>query len=136
MFQVVHLVWHCGCVHAQNSNRAVHTVCVNFKYCLLLIFLRASNFARMLLRQYGQYAIGCFNFKFSRICIFYIGKYSVIPLVHALCMCTVLGSSRWRWFPVPVAQQAMRIMMMTLLSRSSVCFSVCFRMQQNVPQNT
>ena len=37
---------------------------------------------------------------------------------------------------VPVAQQAVMIMMMSLLSRSSVCFSVCLRILQNAPQNT
>ena len=34
---------------------------------------------------------------------------------------------------VPVAQQAMMIMMMSLFSKSSVCFSVCLRMHQNAP---
>ena len=37
---------------------------------------------------------------------------------------------------VPVAQQAMMILMMSLFSRNSVCFSVCLRMHQNTPQNT
>ena len=37
---------------------------------------------------------------------------------------------------VLVAQQAMMITMISLFSRTSVCFSVCLRMHQNVPQNT
>ena len=43
---------------------------------------------------------------------------------------------RCRWFSVPVAQQEMMIMIMRNFSWSFVCFSVCFRMHQNVPQNT
>ena len=37
---------------------------------------------------------------------------------------------------VLVAQQAMIILMMSLFSRSYVCFSVCLRMHQNALQNT
>ena len=37
---------------------------------------------------------------------------------------------------VPVAQQAMTIMMMSLFSRSSVCFSVCLRMHLRTPKIT
>ena len=35
---------------------------------------------------------------------------------------------------VPVAQQAMMMMMMSLFSRSSVCFSVCLRMHLRTPK--
>ena len=35
---------------------------------------------------------------------------------------------------VPVAQQAVMIMMMSLFSRSSVCFSVCLRVHLNAPK--
>ena len=40
------------------------------------------------------------------------------------------------WFPVPVAQQVIMMMMMSLFSRSSACFSVYLRMHQNAPQKT